>query len=104
MLDLDKCTLYGNDGNDLGIALQWMDRGYDEVLDLYRLLVNPCVARTYQFLRSQYKSVRVVIYTMRATFLLYRSCFRDAIIPLQWHPAEPGHGRRSRLSRLPAPA
>ena len=86
MLDLDKCTLFGNDGNDLGIALQWMDRGYDEVLDLYRLLVNPCVARTYQFLLSQYKAVRVVIYTMRATFLLYRSCFRDAIVPLQWHP------------------
>jgi hypothetical protein len=36
MLDLDKCTLYGNDGNDLGIALQWMDRSYDDVLALYR--------------------------------------------------------------------
>jgi hypothetical protein len=36
MLDLDKCSLYGNDGNDLGIALQWMDRSYDDVLALYR--------------------------------------------------------------------
>jgi hypothetical protein len=45
------------------------------------------VARTHRFLRSQYKAVRVVIYTMRATFLLYRSCFRDAVIPLRWDPA-----------------
>jgi hypothetical protein len=36
MLDLDKCSLFGNDGNDLGIALQWMDRSYDDVLALYR--------------------------------------------------------------------
>jgi hypothetical protein len=36
MLDLDKCSLYGNDGNDLGIALQWMDRSYEDVLALYR--------------------------------------------------------------------
>jgi hypothetical protein len=45
MLDLDKCTLYGNDGNDLGIALQWMDRSYDDVLALYRCAPSEC-ART----------------------------------------------------------
>ena len=87
MLDLDKCALFGNDGNDLGIALQWMDRPHEDVLELYRLLLNPCAARAHQFLRSQYRAVRVVVYTMRSTFLLYRSCFRDASIPLQWDPA-----------------
>jgi hypothetical protein len=30
--------------------------------------------------------VRVVIYTMRATFLVYHSCFRDQTVPLRWNP------------------
>ena len=36
MLDLDKTTLYGNDGNDLGVALQWMDKDEVTVGELYR--------------------------------------------------------------------
>eukprot|EP00961_Rhodomonas_salina_P064934 873588-Rhodomonas_salina.2 len=86
LLDLDKCSFYGNDGNDLGIALQWMDKGYDDVMQLYRLLFNPNVKKTYEGLKKRAKKVNVVIYTMRATFLVYRSCFRDAVIPLRWKP------------------
>jgi len=84
-LDLDKCTIFGNDGNDLGIALQWMEKPYEDVLELYRHLVNPCLRPTYEKLKAKAHRVKVVIYTMRATFLLYKSCFRPAVIVLQWH-------------------
>jgi hypothetical protein len=86
VLDLDKCSFYGSDGNDLGIALQWMEKGPELVLELYRLLLNPQVKATYARLQERAKHVRVVIYTMRATFLLYHSCFRDMTMPLRWSP------------------
>ena len=40
-LDLDKCTIYGQDGNDLAIAMQWMGRPASSVVELYRRLMNP---------------------------------------------------------------
>ena len=66
-LDLDKCTIYGQDGNDLAIAMQvcvcvgggggnmcvtsrlhfhtrtqqWMGRSERSVVNLYRCLMNP---------------------------------------------------------------
>ena len=86
VLDLDKCSFWGSDGNDLGIALQWMERGSGLVRQLYRLLLNPQVKATYTRLQERAKNVRVVIYTMRATFLVYHSCFRDQTVPLRWHP------------------
>lgn len=43
LLDLDKTCIYGNDGNDLAISLQWMERPLSEIQDLYKLLVSPCV-------------------------------------------------------------
>ena len=84
VLDLDKCSFWGSDANDLGIALQWMEKGPDVVLELYRLLLNPQVKATYARLQERAKKVRVVIYTMRATFLVYASCFRDQTVPLRW--------------------
>lgn len=86
VLDLDKCCFYGSDGNDLGIALQWMEKGPKLVQELYRHLLNPQVKETYARLRQRAKCVRVVIYTMRATFLVYHSCFRDRTVPLRWNP------------------
>ncbi|EKX41728.1 hypothetical protein GUITHDRAFT_112144 [Guillardia theta CCMP2712] len=85
--DLDKCAFYGNDGNDLGIALQWMEKSPEQVVQLYEILLNPQVKETYKKLKAKAKKVKVVIYTMRATFLVYRSCFRDLVIPLQWDPS-----------------
>ena len=84
VLDLDKCSFWGSDANDLGIALQWMEKGPELVLELYRLLLNPQVKVTYARLKERAKNVRVVIYTMRATFLVYHSCFRDQTVPLRW--------------------
>jgi len=86
VLDLDKCSFWGSDGNDLGIALQWMEKGSELVQQLYHLLLNPQVKATYARLKERAKKVRVVIYTMRATFLVYHSCFRDQTVPLRWHP------------------
>eukprot|EP00960_Hanusia_phi_P031333 749232-Hanusia_phi.AAC.4 len=85
--DLDKCAFYGNDANDLGIALQWMEKSQETVIQLYEILLNPQVKETYTKLKAKARKVKVVIYTMRATFLVYRSCFRDLVIPLQWNPS-----------------
>ena len=88
-LDLDKAAIWGNDGNDFGIALQWMERPFEDVLALYKHLLNPNVKQTYQALSARANKVNVVIYTMRSSLLLYHSCFRDAesaMVPLLWHP------------------
>mmetsp|Transcript_41351 Transcript_41351/g.130135 ORF Transcript_41351/g.130135 Transcript_41351/m.130135 type:complete len:711 (+) Transcript_41351:179-2311(+) len=89
MLDLDKTSIYGNDGNDLGIALQWMDKPEPVVKELYRHLVNPNVRQAYDKLHAQSRDTRVVIYTRRPQVLHYRSCFRDATINVkyneEWH-------------------
>ena len=85
MLDLDKTCLFGNDGNDLGIALQWMDKSQQAVEQLYDLILNPALRPAYAKLSSQSK-VKVAIYTMRASLLYYRSNFRGMIIPLQFAP------------------
>jgi len=85
VLDLDKCSFWGSDGNDLGIALQWMEKSPDLVHQLYSLLLNPQVKATYARLQERAVKVRVVIYTMRATFLVYHSCFRDQTVPLRWN-------------------
>jgi len=85
VLDLDKCSFWGSDGNDLGIALQWMEKSPDLVHQLYSLLLNPQVKATYARLQERAVKVRVVIYTMRATFLVYHSCFRDQTVMLRWN-------------------
>eukprot|EP00286_Rhodomonas_abbreviata_P022315 CAMPEP_0181295660 /NCGR_PEP_ID=MMETSP1101-20121128/4269_1 /TAXON_ID=46948 /ORGANISM="Rhodomonas abbreviata, Strain Caron Lab Isolate" /LENGTH=592 /DNA_ID=CAMNT_0023400433 /DNA_START=249 /DNA_END=2027 /DNA_ORIENTATION=+ len=89
ILDLDKTSIYGNDGNDLGIALQWMEKPDTVVKDLYKLLVSPCVKPAYEEMRAQAKQVHVVLYTRRPQVLKYQSCFRECTIPVQykkeWH-------------------
>jgi hypothetical protein len=86
MLDLDKTCLFGNDGNDLGIALQWMDKPLEDVLTLYKHLVNPALRPAYDQFRQQVKSAKVVIYTMRSSLLFYNSNFRGLQIPVQFAP------------------
>ena len=41
MLDLDKTCLFGNDGNDLGLCLQYMSKGREAVQELYNRIINP---------------------------------------------------------------
>jgi len=88
-LDLDKAAIFGNDGNDFGIALQWMDRPFADVVALYKLLVNPNVKDTFRALSKRADKVKVVLYTMRSTLLVYNSPFRhsESIIPVRWHPS-----------------
>uniref|UniRef100_A0A7S0QN91 Uncharacterized protein n=1 Tax=Cryptomonas curvata TaxID=233186 RepID=A0A7S0QN91_9CRYP len=89
MLDLDKTCLFGNDGNDLGIALQWMEKPIEDVQALYQHLVNPALRPAYDQFRRQVKNAKVVIYTMRSSLLFYNSNFRGLQIPVQfaaeWH-------------------
>ena len=84
MLDLDKTALYGNDGNDLGIALQWMDKDQATVETLYRKLVNPSLRKMHSEYIRQGKDVEVVIYTRRPQILYYRSCVRHNTVPMRY--------------------
>eukprot|EP00802_Teleaulax_amphioxeia_P005925 Tamp_05929.p1 GENE.Tamp_05929~~Tamp_05929.p1 ORF type:complete len:833 (-),score=200.19 Tamp_05929:344-2806(-) len=89
MLDLDKTALYGNDGNDLGIALQWMDKDFSKVQELYKRLINPSLRKAYDFYVQQGKQVQVVIYTRRPQIVYYKSCVRHNTLPVRyaedWH-------------------
>ncbi|MGB1601404.1 MAG: hypothetical protein ACPIOQ_52200, partial [Promethearchaeia archaeon] len=85
-VDIDKAAIFGNDGNDFGIALQWMERPHADVVALYKLLLNPNVKETYKALSARAKKVEVVLYTMRASFLVYNSMFRGGeVLPLLWN-------------------
>ena len=86
LLDLDKCAFFGNDANDLGLAMQWMEKDHEKIVSLYRLLVNPSLLETFQILKQRHQTVRVVIYTMRADFLRYHSSCYPTAIPIQWNP------------------
>jgi hypothetical protein len=65
MIDLDFTALYGNDGNDLGLALQWMDKDPSVVQELYSKLINPELQTMYQSYVARSREVKVVIYTRR---------------------------------------
>ena len=47
MLDLDKTCLWGNDGNDLGLSLQWMDKPPELVRELDPPPVPPGLLPVY---------------------------------------------------------
>jgi hypothetical protein len=89
MIDLDKTAMYGNDGNDLGMALQWMDKDQSQVKELYTKLVNPNLRQMYDHYVQQGKELDVVIYTRRPQLLHYKSCFRRNTISVRytsdWH-------------------
>lgn len=89
VLDLDKTVLYGNDGNDLGVALQWMEKDVSTVKELYKKLVNPNLRRTYDAYVQAGKEVDVVIYTRRPQIVYYKSCVRQNTVPVryadEWH-------------------
>eukprot|EP00961_Rhodomonas_salina_P142787 1922164-Rhodomonas_salina.1 len=84
LLDLDKTTIFGNDGNDIGLALQWMNRPKESLDELYRTLVSPLLRPAYEQLKWNTQKLDVVIYTRRPALLTYRSCFRRCMIPLRY--------------------
>mmetsp|Transcript_54330 Transcript_54330/g.128170 ORF Transcript_54330/g.128170 Transcript_54330/m.128170 type:complete len:590 (+) Transcript_54330:138-1907(+) len=83
-LDLDKCSIYGQDGNDLAIACQWMQRPEQSLVELYRRLLNPCVKQLYAQLQMSVEKMPVVLYTMRPQLLRYRSACRASHLALRW--------------------
>ncbi len=116
MLDLDETCLFGNDGNDLGIALQCM--GHTQELDkLYRLLINPALKPAYDAFRCLCRretgndsvEPRVVIYTARTSLISYASEFRPTPVALRQQPYTPKINRQSgalphAASALPVPS
>jgi len=85
-LDLDKCSIFGQDGNDLPIAMQWMQKPERSIVELYRRLLNPQLKLLYQQLQMQVRKLPVVLYTMRPQLLRYRSACRNEQFLLQWKP------------------
>jgi hypothetical protein len=59
MLDLDKTCLFGNDGNDLGLCLQYMSKGREAVQELYNRIINPA-----QILKSTPYSALFLVYVL----------------------------------------
>jgi len=93
MLDLDKTVLYGNDGNDLGVAAQWMDVPFQKVKQLYTKLINPNLRKMYDFYAQSGKEVSVVIYTRRPQIVYYRSCVSQNTVPVRYSDEFHGHGQ-----------
>ena len=91
MLDLDKTVLFGNDGNDLGVALQWMDVANSKVQELYSKLINPNLKKMYEFYTESGKEVDVVIYTRRPQIVYYKSCVTSNTVPVRY--ADDFHGQ-----------
>lgn len=89
VLDLDKTVLYGNDGNDLGVALQWMDKDQSIVQELYAKLISPNLRKAYNSYLESGRKVDVVIYTRRPQIVYYKSCVRQNTVPVRyaddWH-------------------
>ena len=106
LLDLDNCAIFGQDGNDLGLALQmssdsmagpvrWPRRGgkgpQQRLVGLYQRLVNPQAAALCYCLgykggtrKAGAGTRNVVIYTRRAHLLEYYSEFRHRVLSLRW--------------------
>jgi len=83
MLDLNKTCLFGNDGNDLGLILQWMDKSPKIVRELYRRIVSPSLRQAYKGYTAQ-GSVDVVIYMRRLQLLHYKSCTTSEVLGLRY--------------------
>ena len=69
MLDLDHTSLFGNDGNDLGVVLQMKDKRDSMLQQLYQKLVNPNLKKMFEAYKAQGKDIQVVIYTRRPSLL-----------------------------------
>ncbi len=90
MLDLDKTCLFGNDGNDMGLCLQYMGKSREVVQELYDRIINPNLRKTYDnYATKTQHAVDVVIYTRRPRLLEYTSCLNGNVTPLRypdvWH-------------------
>ena len=84
MLDLDHTALFGNDGNDLGIAMQWLGKDVSTVQELYKKLINPSLRNMYLAYKAQGKDVDVVVYTRRPAIHHYES--ENGNIAMQYDP------------------
>ena len=69
MLDLDHTSLFGNDGNDMGIVLQHMNKSYSTMQLLYDKLINPNLRTMFEAYKAQGKEIQVVVYTRRPALL-----------------------------------
>jgi hypothetical protein len=67
--DLDQCTLYGEDFNDIVTLFQQTGKSYEHIRSLVKNLVNPSMVRAAQTLLAKYPSARIVLYTKKSGFI-----------------------------------
>mmetsp|Transcript_22369 Transcript_22369/g.53586 ORF Transcript_22369/g.53586 Transcript_22369/m.53586 type:complete len:402 (+) Transcript_22369:85-1290(+) len=85
-LDLDNTAIWGNDGNDLGIAFQQSGKDTGTLTDLYQKLVNPQAKLLLENIRARGFDSDVVIYTRRSSLVTYMSPARQSPVDLEWDP------------------
>jgi len=85
-LDLDNTAIWGNDGNDLGIAFQQSGKDTNSLTDLYQKLVNPQAKALLDDIRTRGFESDVVIYTRRSSLVTYMSPARQGPVDLEWSP------------------
>ena len=68
-LDLDQCSLYGEDCNDLISLTQSTGMPFSSIKALMLTLVNPAMLRAMRTLLARHPNARVCIYTRKSGFI-----------------------------------
>ena len=74
--DLDQCTLYGEDTNDLITLAQFSKQPESSIRALLTMLVNPAMVTAARQLLTQNPDARICLYTKKSGFI------RDRGVPL----------------------
>lgn len=72
-LDLDQCSLYGEDCNDLITLTQITGMSRSSIKALMHTLVNPAMLRAMRTLLVKHPNARVCIYTKKGGFITKRA-------------------------------
>ena len=105
-IDLDSCTMYGNDFNDLVTIMQLIGHPRHVILSVMRKLLNPAMAKAIQRLEACGHSVRVCVYTRKSNLLnqtngdRFRAPNGDLYFPAATHSGEVSNNSHNSFNRL----
>ena len=69
LFDIDQCTLYGEDTNDLIALAQFDKRPDSSIKTLLTMLVNPAMVTAARKLLAQHPNARICLYTRKSNFI-----------------------------------
>lgn len=78
-LDLDQCSLYGEDCNDLITLTQSTQMPESSIKALMLTLINPAMLRAMRTLLARHPNARVCIYTRKSGFIANRAVPRHML-------------------------